>query len=144
MRMILETIYRGMGFQRVLLCIKDGKKKTMNGRFGFGHDVQHIVKEFKFPLAFSPDVFHAALTKNVDILITDVNDRNIFGLVPEWFSRLVTAQTFTLFPLNIKNVPVALIYADKEYPNEINITEKELSALRTLRNQALLAIKQSM
>jgi serine/threonine protein kinase len=144
LRMIMETMYRGMGFQRVLLCVKDGKLKTMNGRFGFGHEIQQITKGFKFPLAFDPDVFHAALTKNVDILITDVNDRKIFGLIPEWFSKLVTAQTFTLFPLNIKNVPVALIYADKEYPNEINFTEKELSALRTLRNQALLAIKQSM
>jgi serine/threonine protein kinase len=143
MRMILETIYRGMGFQRVLLCVKDTRQKTMNGRFGFGQDIQQIVKDFKFPLAFNPDVFHAALTKNVDILITDVNDRKIFGLIPEWFSKAVTAQTFTLFPLNIKNVPVALIYADKEYPNEISFSEKELSALRTLRNQALLAIKQS-
>ncbi|MBS4096009.1 MAG: HDOD domain-containing protein [Sulfuricella sp.] len=144
MRMILETIYRGMGFQRVLLCVRDTKQKTMNGRFGFGNDVPQLIKSFKFPLEFDADVFHAALTKNVDILITDVNDRKIFGLIPEWFSKVVTAQTFTLFPLNIKNMPVALIYADKEYPNEINFTEKELSALRTLRNQALLAIKQSM
>ncbi|MFA7241212.1 MAG: HDOD domain-containing protein [Sulfuricellaceae bacterium] len=144
LRMILETIYRGMGFQRVLLCVRNSKKKTMNGRFGFGHDIQHVANNFKFPLAFDADVFHAAMTKNVDILITDVNDRKIFGRIPEWFSKAVSAQTFTLFPLNINSVPVALIYADKEYPNEISITEKELSALRTLRNQALLAIKQSM
>jgi len=144
MRMILETIYRGMGFQRVLLCIKDGKQKSMSGRFGFGQDIQQVVKAFKFPLAFDADVFHAAMTKNVDILITDVNDRKIFGLIPEWYSRAVTAQTFTIFPFNIKNVPVAMIYADKEYPNEISFTEKELSALRTLRNQALLAIKQTL
>jgi hypothetical protein len=144
LRMILETMYRGMSFQRVLLCVKDGKKKTMNGRFGFGHDIQHVARNFKFPLEFDADVFHAAMTKNVDILITDVNDRKLFGRIPEWFSRAVTAQTFTLFPLNINNVPVALIYADKEYPNEISFTEKDLSALRTLRNQALLAIKQSM
>ena len=133
-----------MGFQRVLFCVKDGKQKTMNGRFGFGSEIQQIVKDFKFPLAFETDVFHAALTKNVDILITDVNDRKIYGLIPEWFSRVVTAQTFTLFPLCIKNMPVALIYADKEYPNEISFTDKDLSALRTLRNQALLAIKQTM
>jgi len=140
--MVLETMYRGMGFQRVLLCVKDGKQKSMNGRFGFGHEIQQIAKNFKFPLAFDADVFHAAMTKNVDILITDVNDRKIFGLIPGWFSKAITAQTFALFPLNINNVPVALIYADKEYPNDISFSEKELSALRTLRNQALLAIKQ--
>ena len=58
--------------------------------------------------------------------------------------QTITAQTFVLFPLNIKNVPVALIYADKEPAGSINMPENELSLLRTLRNQALLAIKQTL
>ena len=45
-----------------------------------------------------------------------------------------------LFPLCIKSNPVALIYADNESAGEIVIPEKELSLLR---NQAVLAIKQS-
>jgi hypothetical protein len=36
-----------------------------------------------------------------------------------------------------------MIYADRDRADEIVIPEKELSLLRTLRNQALLAIKQS-
>jgi hypothetical protein len=39
---------------------------------------------------------------------------------------------------------VALIYCDRDKPGSIVIPEKELSLLKTLRNQALLAIKQSM
>ena len=52
------------------------------------------------------------------------------------------AHSFVLFPLNIKGSPVALIYADRDEPGGIEIPEKELSLLRTLRNQAILAIKQ--
>ena len=37
---------------------------------------------------------------------------------------------------------MALIYADADAANSIIIPEKELSLLRTLRNQAVLAIKQ--
>ena len=54
----------------------------------------------------------------------------------------MTAKTFVVFPLNIKTNPVALIYADREEAGGIEISEKELSLLRTLRNQAVLAIKQ--
>jgi len=36
-----------------------------------------------------------------------------------------------------------LIYADKPGVNSIDLGEKELSLLRTLRNQAVLAFKQS-
>ena len=144
LRMILETMYRSMGFQRVLLCIKDAKQNAMVGRFGFGEDINQIIKTFKFPLSYTPDVFHAALSKGVDILISDINEEKISERIPGWYRTTVTAQTFVLFPLNIKNVPVALIYADKEPAGSIHMPENELSLLRTLRNQALLAIKQSL
>lgn len=144
LRMILETMYRSMGFQRVLLCIKDARQNAMVGRSGFGQDINQIIKTFKFPLSYTPDVFHAALSKGVDILISDINDPKIRERVPEWYRKTITAQTFVLFPLNIKSVPVALIYADKEQAGDISIPESELSLLRTLRNQAVLAIKQSL
>ncbi|MDD5329596.1 MAG: HDOD domain-containing protein [Sulfuricella sp.] len=143
LRMILETMYRSMGFQHVLLCIRDARQNTMVGRFGFGQDINETIKRFKFSLNYMPDVFHAALSKNVDILISDINDPKIRERIPDWYRNNVAAETFVLFPLNIKNVPVALIYADKEAAGDIVIPENELSLLRTLRNQAVLAVKQS-
>lgn len=144
LRIILETMYRAMGFRRVLLCIKDARSGTMQGRFGFGPDATEIAKRFKFSLQYTPDIFHAAMKNGVDILITDVDDPKISERIPDWYRKTVTAKAFVVFPLNVKGVPVALIYADREHANEIKITEKELSLLRTLRNQAVLAIKQSV
>lgn len=143
LRIILETMYRAMGFRRVLLCIRDARSNTMQGRFGFGPDVTELAKQFRFTLSFTPDIFHAATSKGVDILISDVDDPKIAERIPAWYRQAVTAKTFVLFPLTIKHNPVALIYAEKERAGEIEITEKELSLLRTLRNQAVLAIKQS-
>ncbi|HEX5804529.1 MAG TPA: HDOD domain-containing protein [Azospira sp.] len=144
LRIILETMFRAKGFRRVILCIKDARANTMQGRFGFGPEATEIARKFKFSLAFTPDIFHAAVSKGVDILISDVNDPKIADRVPEWYRKGVGAGTFVLFPLTIKNNPVAMIYADMEQPGAIVIPEKELSLFRTLRNQALLAIKQSM
>ncbi len=142
LRIILETMYRAMGFKRVVLCIRDAKSGTMQGRFGFGPDANEIARAFRFPLSFTPDIFHAATSKGADILISDINDPKIAERIPEWYRKAVPAHSFVLFPLNLKGNPVALIYADRDEAGGIDIPEKELSLLRTLRNQAILAIKQ--
>ena len=144
MRIILETMYRAMGFQRVMLCLKDAKTGTMIGRFGFGTDTTDLVKKFRFPVAYSADVFHLAITKAVDIIITDIDDPKIADKIPAWYRSTMLAKTFVLFPLTIKGNPVALIYCDRDRAGSIVIPERELTLLKTLRNQALLAIKQSI
>lgn len=142
LRIILETMYRAMGFKRVVLCIRDAKSGTMQGRFGFGPEANEVARAFRFSLNFTPDIFHVATSKGVDILISDINDPKIAERIPAWYRKAVPAHSFVLFPLNIKGNPVALIYADRDEPGGISIPEKELSLLRTLRNQAVLAIKQ--
>ncbi len=142
LRIILETMYRAMGFRRVVLCIRDAKAGVMQGRFGFGPDANEVARAFRFTLSFTPDIFHAATSKGVDILISDIDDPKIASRIPDWYRKAVPAHSFVLFPLNIKNNPVALIYADRDEPGGIAIPEKELQLLRTLRNQAILAIKQ--
>ena len=136
-------MYRAKGFKRVILCVRDAATNSMLGRFGFGPDVPEISRRFNFSLVFTPDIFHAALSKGVDILITDTHDPKIAARIPEWFLKGVNAGTFVIFPLCIKSKPVAMIYVDSDRAGDIVISEKELSLLRTLRNQAVLAIKQS-
>lgn len=144
LRMILEAMYTGMGFAHVVLCIKDGRHNTMCGKFGFGDGVQSRIKAFDFSLAAQPDVFLVALQNNADILITDIDDPKIASRIPAWYRQTVTARTFVLFPIIVKGKPIGLIYADRPNPGDIAIPEKELSLLKSLRNQAVLAIRQSL
>lgn len=141
MRMIMETMYTSIGFSRVLLCIKDARQDMMTARSGFGPDTNQVIKGFKFPMAFAPDVFHVSLKNNVDIIIEDIDDPKIQTRIPDWYRKAVPAHTFVLFPIVLKNNPVALIYADKPKAGDIKLPEQELGLLRVLRNQAVLAIK---
>jgi len=143
LRITLETMYRAMGFRRVILCVRDQRSNSMVGRFGFGPDVVEVAKRFRFSLVFSPDIFHAALANGVDILISDTSDPKIAARIPDWFRKAVAAETFVVLPLCIKRSAVAMIYADRPRAGEISISGQELSLLRTLRNQAVLAIKQA-
>ncbi|MBU1236247.1 MAG: HDOD domain-containing protein [Gammaproteobacteria bacterium] len=144
LRITIETMYRAMAFRCVLLCLRDSKTEQMTGRFGFGPDTNEIARGFRFPLGYAADVFDLATSKAVDIIIADIDDPKIADRIPAWYRRLTTARTFVLFPLNIKGKPVAMIYCDKDRAGAIAIPEKELALLKTLRNQALLAIKQSI
>ena len=144
LRIILETMYRAMGFKRVLLALRDGKSGQITGRFGLGPEVGELAKQFRFPLTEQlHDVFQLATGKGLDIIISDIDDPKIADKVPGWYRERIPAKTFVLFPLNIKGRPVALIYCDKDRAGSIVIPEKELTLLKTLRNQALLAIKQA-
>ncbi|MBI3523276.1 MAG: serine/threonine protein kinase, partial [Betaproteobacteria bacterium] len=79
----------------------------------------------------------------VDIIINDINEAKILERIPAWYRQYVPAETFVLFPLMLKGAPVGLIYCDKDKAGQIVIPPKELSLLKTLRNQALLALKQA-
>lgn len=143
LRITLETMYRAMGFQRVILCLRNSKTNTMVGRFGFGQGASEAAKQFSFSLDQATDVFLLAMTKPVDLLISDVDDPKIADRIPAWYRERIFAKTFALFPLVIKEKPVGLIYCEREKAGSIVIPEKELTLLKTLRNQALIAIKQS-
>ncbi|MBK8015586.1 MAG: hypothetical protein IPK20_02015 [Betaproteobacteria bacterium] len=115
----------------------------MQGRFGFGPDVHELTQKFRFRITEEKDVVQLVLSRGVDLLLTDVADPKIADRVPAWLKSITTAQTFALFPLVVKDRPVALIYAENERAGDIVIPERELGMLRTLRNQAVLAIRQT-
>jgi serine/threonine protein kinase len=144
LRMILETMFRALGFRRIVFCLRDPKTNTLTGRFGLGEDAEAVSAAFKVPLSKGTDLFYAVCVKGADTLITDATVSNIAQRLPEWYLKRVNAPAFLLLPLQIKNTPFALIYADMAQPGGITLDEKELSLLRTLRNQAVMAFKQSM
>jgi hypothetical protein len=54
----------------------------------------------------------------------------------------VKAPSFLLLPLLLKGAPFALIYADQAQAGGIQLDEKALALLRTLRNQGVMAFRQ--
>ncbi|MEJ6005423.1 HDOD domain-containing protein [Paucibacter sp. AS339] len=148
LRMILETIFRALGFRRVVFCLRDPKSECLTGRFGLGEGVEQLTPIFKIPLRVPAnghaDLFAAVCQKGADTLITDATVSKIAERLPVWYQGPVRAPSFLLLPMLMKGVPFALIYADKAQQGGIDLGEKELSLLRTLRNQAVMAFKQTV
>jgi GAF domain-containing protein len=143
LRMILETMFRALGFRRVVFCLRDPKTDTLTGRFGLGDSVERVAAAFRVPLKTPNDLFAAVCSKGADTLISDATVANIAARLPRWYRESVNAPAFLLLPLLMKGAPFGLIYADNAQPGGIALGEKELSLLRTLRNQAVMAFKQA-
>ncbi len=145
LRMILEAMFRALDFQRIIFCMRDPKTDILTGRFGLGVGVEGVVKSFCVPLNTSgkPDLFAAICAKGADTLISDAGDPRLVDRLPAWYRKSFDAPTFLILPLVLKGKPFGLIYADKAEKGGLKVDERELALLRTLRNQAVMAFKQS-
>lgn len=141
LQMVLETMYRGMGFSRTMIFIRDPKLHAMRARFGFGTDIDRIIPQCSFPLAFAPDAFHVSLEKGVDIVIENTQAPNIAQRIPDWHRRVISARSFLLLPVMLKNHAIGLLYADCDRVDGIKVDAEQLGLLRTLRGQVVLAFK---
>ncbi len=145
LRMILETMFRAMDLQRIIFCMRDIKTDALTGRFGLGRSVETMVKFFSIGMqANQADLFTAVCIKGSDTMIADATESYIAERLPTWYRKSVNAPTFLLLPLLNKGKPFGLIYADKAKKGGMALDEKELALLRTLRNQAVMAFKQSV
>lgn len=142
LRMILETMYRSVGFERVLFCTRDARSNRMMARFGFGDDIQRIIPVFAFDLAGLQDVFQLAVGKNADVLIEDIDADSIRERIPAWFRSAMPAHTFIIFPLVIDKKPIGMFYGDRSEAHTLQIPHDQLNLLKTMRNQAVLAVRQ--
>lgn len=144
MFMILETMYRGFAFNHVVFCMLDMSRTRMGARYAFGADIQSVSECFGFKLTkASADIFNIAITHGKDIVIEDSEAPNIRGLIPEWYRKSFMAPSFVIYPIIVKETPLGLFYADKEQRGPI-ISGAQLNYMKTLRNQAILAIKQKL
>jgi len=147
LRMVLETMYRALGFQRMVFCLRDAPSGRINGRFGLGDRAAALSPLFqialRWPAGQSPDLFGAVCLKGSDTLIADSRQASIEQRLPAWYRQQVRAPSFLLLPMMMKGAPFALIYADKAQPGGLMVGERELALMRTLRNQAVMAFRQA-
>ncbi|MEJ0048352.1 MAG: hypothetical protein WDN04_21175 [Rhodospirillales bacterium] len=128
LRIMLEAMYRAMGFRNIVLAVRDARQQEIAGRFGLGPDVERRVKALRFPVAYAADVFHVAMERNLDIVIADTSDAKIADKLPEWYRKGIAAPTFMLFPLIVKKTQFGMVYADQGQANAIRISEADPQA----------------
>lgn len=140
LRMVVETLFRSLDASRVLFALRDQRTGCIVGRLGLGEGIEGLQKRCSVDVRTLPavDLFAAACLKGVDTLITDGLASKLQTRLPTWY-RQAPAASFLLLPMMIKSAPMGLFLI--ESPQAIVLDDRELSLLRSLRNQAVLAFK---
>jgi serine/threonine protein kinase len=143
LRMVLESMYRALACQQAIFVLKEPKTGLMVGRFGLGDRVSEAVKLFQFDPKDPHNLFSAVCSKGLDALIHDATERHVRRGLPSWYAVAIQSSAFLLLPLQLKGSTVGLIYLGMAPGEQIALDDKGLALLKTLRNQAVMAIRQS-
>lgn len=141
MNVLAELLYRCGAFDNVVICALDPAGQALVGRIGHGRLAASLRAALRIPVGFTPDVFHAATGKAVDLLISDTSATNIRDRIPPWYQP-VMAKSFLLLPMTFNQRTAALIYADKQDAT-MQLSHQTLGLLKSLRNQTVLALRQA-
>jgi HD-like signal output (HDOD) protein len=138
--MALESMYRGLGFNRVIFFTMRKDKKRLEARFGFGADIKKIVNQVYFETDGSPDIFNIALAKDKDLIIEDTHAKHIYEFIPGWYRKKISAPAFIFLPVTYEKSCLGAFYADRKKAGP-PLQAGQYKFMTMLRNQLILAIK---
>lgn len=135
---LLEALYRGIGFDRVIMAILSiqASKISVVGRYGLGDIDPAGVAGFDHPMSNRDMAIPRCLMAGKDMAIPAGRE----GAFPKDFNYLVKDRTVYLFPVCLNKKPIALIYLDRK-KGRLKLSEEEVKNTRLFRDFAVLAIK---
>lgn len=136
---IIETMYRGFEFNRVVFCMLDQSQSKMSARFGFGENIDTILENFEFKISRASDYFNIAVMRLRDVIVDDSHLPGVRDNLPGWYTKIITAPSFLIYPLLIKDKCIGLLYADKKTSKILNNND-ERDYMNILREKAVWAI----
>ena len=146
--MVLDTLYRSLGFRYATVCLKDGRSGQYRARVSLGERANERQAGFAFPLAVaglsgvgSNDLFRLAMANNADLMIADASVPKIADLLPPWHRALLPeARSFIVLPLVVQSAQLGFFYADRLLPAPEGVAPDETSLIRALKAQVLAAL----
>lgn len=139
--LVLETLYSAMGFRFATACLRDMKQGAYVARVSVGEHYVERQRGFVFPIKEGTDVFHLAMSNNVDLMISDASVAKIQNLLPQWHKNLLPdARSFIILPLVLQKKSIGFFYADRALTAEEGVPPDETALIKTLKSQLMAAM----
>jgi len=141
LQLCMKEMHEALQLQRVIVCLRDPASGGLRGRMGLGQRAQELAPVFDIPLKPPSELFGLLCSKGADTLISDASDPVIAQRLPPWYAKQVRAQTFVLLPMVAGEQVLGAFYGDQAEAGRLQIGERELRLLKTLRNQVVMAMR---
>ena len=140
LQVVLETMYRGVGARCVVLFLASRDGRQLTARLAFG-DVPNSLPGTSFAYSGQEgrDVFALSLRTRKDIVVQAQPEGERRRYLPEALRPILRDDCFLVLPLVVNERAVGALYLD--LPPGGGVDEAPLKALKTLRNQAVMAIR---
>lgn len=132
--MVLEAIYRGARFERVVFAFLNQLQTHIEGRLGLGDGIDSLLEKFKFRLAPGSGAVTAALMAR-RTLVGNAGQEETRDLV-----RFFGCAYLGLFPIVVAGQIVGCLYMENHEPRS-DLNPGELRLLRQLRDALTAAIR---
>lgn len=132
--MVLEAIYRGGPFDRVLFCLADPDHTLMQGRLGLGEGIEVLRSRFRVPISVRGGLIGTALVRKHDLFVAHETSYEEAEAL-----KFFGARCLGVYPILVDGVLGSCLYFDRlsvgPAPNAR--TMELLSKLRGLAAKAL-------
>ncbi len=128
--MVLEAIYRGAGFDRVVFAFVNRERSHIEGRLGLGDGVDRLIEKFKFRMSAGGGPVSAALRSR----------RSVVGNQTNMIARVFGCSYVGLYPVVVGGQVVGCIYMESGKPRP-DLSADELRQLGQLRDSLVTAMR---
>ncbi|MEX8519490.1 MAG: HDOD domain-containing protein [Leptothrix sp. (in: b-proteobacteria)] len=142
----MQIMHSALQLRRVVICLREEPSGVLQGSMGLGEQGATLAPRFRIPTREVSDLFGMLCLKAADTLISDSSDALIARHLPSWFHEQVQAPTFVVLPMTQSRTGHAphvlgMLYGDCAHAGGLLIDERQLSLLKTLRNQLVMALR---
>lgn len=143
--MATEVLCKGLSCSRFMLFLRNRQNATFDLVLGRGEGVMEQLRKLRVPEAFSPNVFHFALSKDTPIYLNDAFDPSIAKRIPQWLRDVVPpAPSIFLLPFSVQQQPLGLIYLDWDAAGKKNLTAEEQAHIKRLHGIVSTALAKAL
>jgi HD-like signal output (HDOD) protein len=142
LRTALECLHTGFGFTRSILLLRDARTSRIRARLWCGDFTQAQANQLEIDIDMAGDLFAAAVRRGSDLQIQNARDPKVVQRLPAYFTNACPrTASFILLPIVSDDSPIACILAGREVPETEAISSEDISLLRAVRGQIILAMK---
>jgi HD-like signal output (HDOD) protein len=134
--MVLEAIFRGGRFDRVVFCLVTSERKLLEARMGLGDDLDAFIEKFRFPLSLLSGPVGPALIQRREVFVDNVGTSRYNQ---SQFAAVAGASAFAMLPLVVGGNAIGCLYFDRR-SGVLGLDDSMKQSLLNLRGYACDAI----
>jgi HD-like signal output (HDOD) protein len=142
LRTALECLHTGFGFTRSILLLREAGTPRIHARLWCGDVTKAQASHLEIDIGSPGDLFAEAVRRGSDLQIQNARDPKIAARLPPYFTAAFPRiASFIVLPIVSGDSPIACILVGRDVPETGPISSEDISLLRAVRGQIILAMK---